>query len=321
MKLLFGLIDGTDGMDEIRSRTGFADADFEYLKLQPYIEMATEELIKIIGDEMYTKIQEFYEAKQEEDLVKIAQSCVAFRTLSLFAPLNDLAFTNQGRQMRLDDHHKPGFEWMVDRNDMSLEKIYYRSIDRLIDNLDKTNPTIAGTKKWKDTQVYKDSFDIFFRTTAEFNEFFTIDSRFLLMKLAPAIKAATTDEILPRIGEEKLNQYMNALKAGSEVPNAKVLRQIKAACAYLALAWCIPRMSATLFPTGVLQAYVSERQTSQAKKVPAKSEVGVVTLCFEEDARKALVKLEDLVKIPGTVNSDQSITEVSLDCNKKFVST
>lgn len=325
MKLLFNK--GTTGIEQIRQVTGFIDADLEFEKLESSLEIATDELIKIISKPVYEMFIGYFEEDPDEDtnefeLLKKARACVAYRGIALYAPLNDVSFTNQGRTFRTDEHNKAAFEWMIDRSNDSLEKIHYKSLDRLIEALDEHNPTITGTTKWKDTDTYKDSFDALFRTTDEFNEFFQIESRYLLMKLVPGIRKVKLEEITPRVGDSVLQDYMDKLKAGQPVENPILLQAIKAACAYLSLSWAMRRMSATLFPQGPLQAYNSERMSTQAKKVPEKQEVAVVALFFEQDGEKALMKIEELMR-PAVQSTDsiESLTNVKLNCRNKFIDT
>lgn len=327
MKLLF--YKSPEDTTELRVVTGFADADFSPAAIRPSMEMATDELIKVIGRKTYDMIHSWYIAEpdtatsEEKELVRKTQTAVGFRSLMILAPLKDLALTNQGRLMRSDEHHKQAFEWMIDRHDQSLESIYYKSLDRLIEALDEINPIveISPEMKWKDTEIYKNSFDVFFRTTEEFNQFFSIESRYLLMKLAPGIKKVKTEQLAAILTKEVLDEYMDKLKNGEPVPSDEVLHHMKAACAYLSLAWAIPLMSATLFPKGVMQSYVAERATSQAKKVPERSEVGVITLLFKEDGRKSLMKLEELLRPIPDPGCPDPLYEININPNQKFVST
>lgn len=308
--------------EDIRTLTGITDADYNYDALKPYIEIATDELIKIISIEVYNAIKSFQENSEHQELVSKAKRSIAFKTLMSLAPLKDLAFSNQGRFMRSDEHMKSPFEWQVQRHDQYLESTYYKSLDLLIEALDAENPTIDQDKstKWKDTEVYKNSFDILFRTTEEFNQYFTIESRYLLMKLAPGLRKIQAEHVVPIMTKELYNQYIEALKNGDEIENPQILNLMKEACAYLSLAWAIPRMSAVLFPHGVIQNYiVTSGSISNGKQFPQKNEIGVVTLLFKEDGNKALMRLEEL--LAPKANPDDPLFEFEIDKRKKYIST
>lgn len=320
MKLIFNKDDSAHS--EIREVTGFTDADLDFEVLKPSIEIATDELIKVIGADTYKAIYDAYKdggAVISKEIVRKAQRAVAFRAIMLLAPLKDLAFTNQGRAMRSDTHLKSPFEWQIVKHDESLEAIYYRSLDALIEALDLSNPVVSGTVKWKDTEVYKNSFNILFRTTDEFNEYFAIESRYLLMKLSPGLKKVQKEEIIPRMTAELYEDYVEKLKASEDVPNPKILSLMKEASAYLALAWAVPRMSAVLFPSGVFQNYAASKDSFRGKQVPQKSEVGVITLLFQEDGKKALHQLEELLK-PIQPKDESPLYEMKINPRDKYVS-
>lgn len=333
MKLLFNIENPTAGSEELKSILGFIDADLTIIELQSEIEDASIELRKIIGKQTYKFIAEKYTNEEDVEhsadiqaLIRKAQAVVANHALRMYAPKSDVAITNNGRQMRMDEHHKAPFEWMIERNNEALERTHYRKIDYLIEHLDETNPTINtdGSTKWKDTDAFRNSFDILFRTTDEFNEFFTIDSRYLLMKLAPGIRKIKTEEIIPRMTAPTLDQYIAALKSGTPVPNPEILREIKTACAYLSLSWAIRRMSATLFPEGVLSNYIQGRNAIKmgvAGTTPMQGEVGVISELFKEDGTRALHRLEDLLR--PVIENPEDVPLYNIDIKKtdKFVST
>lgn len=329
MKLIFDFNSSQNGNKELKEILGFLDADFELSEMKSEVEAATIELRKIIGKQTYKAIADWYEEETPTNnqtiLIAKAQSAIANGAYMQFAPKSDLAATNQGRQMRMDEHHKAPFEWMISRHNEQLERSYYRAIDYLIEELDEINPEVDNSNnqsvKWKDTDAYKNSFDVLFRTTDEFNEFFTIDSRYLLMKLAPGIKKAQTDEIIPRMTPEKFNQYITALKANAPVPDEKTLSIIKAACAYTALSWAIRRMSATLFPEGVFQIYQAGLvREGTIKAAPLQGEVGVLSELFKDDAKAALAELEELIK-PKPNPSDEPLWDFNIKPTDNFVTT
>jgi hypothetical protein len=60
----------------------------------------------------------------------------------LHAPSNDVAHTNNGRKMRQDEGEKLPFQWMLDNDNASLEKRYYRALDDLIKFLDRSKEAV-----------------------------------------------------------------------------------------------------------------------------------------------------------------------------------
>lgn len=336
MKFLFNIENPDQGSEELKDILGFIDATVTIDDMKTEIEDASLELRKIIGKPTYDFLVEKYEEYRTEDddygdeeirsMIRKGQAVVGNHALMMYAPKADLAFTNNGRLMRSDEHHKSPFEWMIERYDEKLERAYYSQIDYLIELLDENNPTISASdpKTWKETDSYKNSFDVLFRTTEEFNEYFRIDSRYLLMKLAPGIKKVKREEIVPRLTQETLDQYLDALKEGDPVPNESVLKEIKTTCAYLSLSWAIHRMSATLFPEGVMTIYLQGRNSMRQGAVgtaPQQGEVGVLTQLFQEDGNAALKRLEDLLREPIENPEDQPVYSINIKSTDKFIST
>lgn len=327
MKFLFDIENPSVGTAELKSVLGFIDADFYILDMKSEIIDATTELIKIIGQSTYEWMCEVYEEGEEDAddkdwfLITRAQSAIGLDAFRKFAPMSDVSVTNQGRQMRIDEHHKPAFEWMLDRHDEQMERSYYKKLDYLIEDLDSVNPLVDATenKKWKDTEAYQKSFDILFRTTDEFGEFFQIESRYLLSKLAPGIKQIKQTEIKSRMGN--LYQEYNDKKFADDSLDANIIHEVKAACAYLALSWAFKRMSATLFPAGVMQQVYGLYGTTQTKQAPDKNQTASIATSFEQDGQNALARLENLIaKMNHTPDPTKKPWEVDINPDDKFIS-
>src|SRR5690606_20010819 len=97
----------------------------------------------------------------------------------------------------------------------------------------------------------------------DFNNFFQIESHLLLMKITPGIIECERREIIPRIGIEKYTIQKNT---PTEAIDIEILNLVKMACACYSLAWAIHRLSVSIFPEGILQYQVSDRQTTISKK-------------------------------------------------------
>lgn len=321
MKLIFDLENKEKAQEEFKNVLGFIDAQFEVNALKIELYDATTELIKIIGKDTYDYIATLYADdiadEKEKFLILKTQSVLAHDAYRKFAPKSDLAVSNQGRVMRMDEHHKSPFPWMIAAHNESLERTYYKQLDYLIELLDEQNPTVKDSKKWKDTDHYKNSFSVLFRTADEFGEFFNISSRYLLMKLSPGIKLALENDIKPVVGDDELKVYLDEL-AKDEVSDKRVMHEIKAAAAYSALSWAIKRMSATLFPEGVLQSYLAN--SLDEKQPPDKNEVGVLAHVFEQDAKRALMRLERLF-VEELEGEEFDPFEINIHQKDKFIDT
>lgn len=312
MKLLFKL---DDDSEELKDILGFVDKDLSISHLKADLITATNDVIEIIGDDVYEKAVEYYNEtdldikKEYEDFLFALRNPIAVNAYSLMAASKDIAHTNNGRKARQDENEKLPFEWMLDRNNAAMEKRYYRALDDLIKFLDK-QPLISVLKPlWVNSEAFKASHNLFIRTVTDFDKFFPIKSRLLMIKLSPGIFDCEQYEIRPRVGKAKFDELKLKLKGDIEIDDQKdieLLRLIRQACVFYSLSWSMMRLSVQLFPEGVLQHYTSDRGTTKAPKPSLNIEPEAARLAFAEDAKKALKEIEALMAPEPTI--DETIT-------------
>lgn len=298
--------------DEFKEFLGFVDADFKFNNLKSDITSATREVITFIGRSIYDKAEELYDATIDEDddqfeFVQLIKYAIIVKGYLLYAPDNDLSHTNDGRKMRNEEHEKNAFEWMIDASDASLEKRYYRALEHLINYLDELKYSeVAELEEihalWIETEAYKKLQKHFIKKVADFDEFFSIDSKLLLIKLEPGLSLAEKNMIMPRVEKTKYTQLLTAPTEADE----QILHTIKEICAYYSLSWAIPRMSVNILPAGILQRYSGERVSSKASKPPQLNESQWAAESFYQDAFRAAIQLENLLE-PAPDPTDKNI--------------
>lgn len=314
MKLLF--TENTFA-DEFKEFLGFVDADFTLLNLKSDLLSASREMKAFIGDELY-ELAEGYDvdALDDEDVkfefLQLVKASICVNGYRLYAPDNDLSHTNDGRKMRNEEHEKHAFEWMIDASDSSLEKRYYRMLEHLINFLDDTDFSAIKTA-WEGSETYKKLKKHFIQKVSDFDEFFPIDSKLLLIKLEPGISQAEKTLILGRINQTKYNQLLTAPTEQDET----LIHTIKEICAYYSLAWAIPRMSVNILPNGILQHYKSDRATLKASKVAELNEPQWAADSFLTDAHKACIRLENLLK-PTPEPTDTDVNPKIITTDQSF---
>ena len=342
MKLLFNLEDKDISSDEIKEHLGYVDADLSYKNLLPDVMTSTKEVRKLIGTEVYDHLHKVYTdglqqgvytynfTQPQSVILRALRYPILVKAYWLFAPNNDLAHTGDGRSVRAGDNNKQPWQWQIDEDNKAQEKRFYRALDDLIDLLDESIPEgyaemeEADQKatlyyKWINSDSYKEIKKCFLNTVAKFNSYFSIESRLLLIKITPGIIECESREIVSRIGKEK----MTFLKAGTnlEDKDKELILLIEKASAFYSLAWAIPRMSATLFPEGVLQFQVSDRTTTQAKKPAMLNEHELARQSFAQTVSQTLIDIEDLVK-PEPLPEETQTREVlrPVCSSEKFIS-
>lgn len=309
MKLLFTTT-GTTGNTELKELLGFIDANLNLKNILSDIITSTNDVIDLVGKEVYNKAVAAYNdgniADEDTMFVYSVRYPIAINAYRLFAQSNDIAHTNNGRKMRQDENQKQAFEWMIDRDNAALEKRYYRALDDLIKYLDnsKLETETAETlyTLWTKSEAFKATHELFIRTTSDFDEYFPLKSRLLLIKLAPGISDCERYEIRPRIGLEKTNALKQALKENTPPTDATdlaLIRLIQKASVAYSFAWAMPRLSVQLYPEGVLQHVTSDRATTKGAKPTLKTETQEAAEAWKLDYERIFTEIENLITPPA----------------------
>ena len=318
MELLFS---SEIGQTELSNLLGFLDVDIKYEKLKSKLITATNDVITLIGQEMYDLALDHYskpdtDTEKNTELIFNVRYPIAIQAYRKFAPHNDISHTNKGRVNRVEENEKTPFEWMIDLDNKALERSYYEALDNLIKYLDKS------ITSWKDTDAYEKTHNLFIRTAEQFDDFFPIgNSRLIMLKLAPGIRKCEKNEILPRIGKELFNTMKQELKDESQNMNEELLYSIREACVYRAMAWAMQRLSVQLFPEGVLQAFISDRMTINSRKPSEKSETAATAQYFNADADGVLIDIESIITKLNTPDVVIEPLTYEADPDNKFLST
>ena len=318
-----------EGSKELKSLLGFIDADLNLKNILPDIITATNDVIDLIGIEVYIKAVEAYNAgdtaEADKPFVYSVRYPIAVNAYRLIAPSNDLSHTNNGRKMRQDENQKLPFQWMLDADNAALEKRYYRALDDLIKFLDRSKVEDELTTTlytiWTNSDAFIATQKLFIRTVSEFDDCFPIQSRLLLIKLAPGISKCEQYEIRPRVSVEKFNALKSALKSNTPISDATdltLIRLIREASAAYSLAWAMIRYSAQLFPEGVLQHVTSEKATTKGLKPTLKNEPEAIRQAFMDDANIAFAEIEKLLEPPLLIDETAVIIPAQTFGDKYF---
>lgn len=320
MKLLFNY-DTNKGNEELKDLIGHIDKDINFDKLKSDIISSSKDIIKLIGQPVYDAAVTKYESGSQEsadiDLIYNVRYPIALDGYRNHAKGSDVVHGNNGRKIRVDDHNKVPFEWMLDRDNEAFERKYYKSVDDLIDYLD------ANSATWKASNAYKESQKYFVRTTSDFDESFPIQSRLLLIKLQPGLKQCERKHIIPLITKTKYDALKLKFENSTALtPEESILVDlIKDACVYHALAWGMRMLRVTLFPEGVLQRYTSDRQSTKASQVPQKLEAELIAQEFKKQAEDLLRDIEEQITKTSTNTIEPEVLETIVTPKFQFDDT
>lgn len=336
MKLLFNTTPNDKGISvignkELKGLLGFIDADLNIMNLIPDLTTATNDVIDLVGIEVYNKAVALYNegetAEEDKPFIYSIRYPIAVNAYLLYSPSNDLAHTNNGRKMRQDENEKNAFQWMIDADNAALEKRYYRGLDDCMKFLDRSKITTETPTSlytiWTNSVAFKATHNLFIRTVADFDKVFPIKSRLLLIKLAPGISDCEQYEIRPRVSVEKINALKLALKSSTAITDAndlELIRLIQKASVAYSFAWAMPRLSVQLYPQGVLQHVTSDMATTQGAKPTLKNETQEARLAWELDYKRIFIEIEKLLEPPLPINTTINIIPEQL-FGDKFMST
>lgn len=240
---------------EIRELTGNYFANNEFGKIAGEIEMASEELAELIGEEVYQEAEALYvkmdASDKEKELVKRVQRPIAIMATLRMYQKNDLSHEDDGRKFKIDaESEKLPWEWQLDRDDARHLEDYHKAVDVLIRYLNKND-----IKMWKEGKTYLESQKLLIRNGQEFDTYFPIEkSERTYLMLVPYIKEVQMLHTKKAYGAEKWGEL---LAANGETKAEEHYAACKAT-ALMAMSLAMTRMQLRAIPVGVVRSYVAE---------------------------------------------------------------
>ncbi|AZA49576.1 hypothetical protein EG346_15935 [Chryseobacterium carnipullorum] len=303
MKLLFK----QEGFpQDIKKVIGIIDADLSWDRLRPSLEIATDEIVDIIGENNYSTINVETVPEGSQRFFELVKFAIAFKAYMHYAPTGDLAMTNKGRTMRRDEYEVGAFEWQISNHNESLERFFYKHMNLLFKFMVKNNLIINLEKYKHDALIVP--------TLAEFEAHYGLnESYFLYLNLLPGLREFEDLEMLSRIGEDLYNDR-NALK------DKKVLHNyLQKSAVYYSIEWGLRHLDIQMFPKSILRSTESsEGSKSKSALLPTD-----LALIFEKDCNRYLKKVEnEMTSFRVTVPSeDFRLPDLDFDDDDNFVST
>jgi hypothetical protein len=281
------------------------------------LSIATDDLREIVTDEVYDVIlaicngdipEELEEKTQlAEKMVFWAKNFVAIFSYLDYASTNDLTHDTNGRRMQYSADEKHPFEWMIDREEANLMRRGYKALDRLLSLLDKSQLTA-----WTSTDNYEERRSLLIHSPAELKSFFAFDTHHHLYHIIrPFIKEAQFMDIAPRLGDDLLQQVLDARTKTGKIPAAQKRLHYMASVPLVlkSMALAVSRLSPKLLPSGLVDPYVSDRASTQASRAPESLDRISLVSSFRKQADEAIAQLEAYVR---TLTESKPYTPISV---------
>lgn len=255
-----------NGAQELRELTGNYYANNKFDKISGEIELATEELSSLIGDEAMKLVEKYYTEPDKDadaELVRKVQRPVAILATLRMYRKNDLSHEDDGRKFKMatDNSEKLPWEWQLDRDDALHLEEYYRAVDILIRYLNKKE-----LKEWTDTSLYKLSQTLIIRNGEAFDGYFPIErSERMYLVLVPFIREAQMLTVKRAYGSE----WEELLKEKESSETDAHFAACKAV-ALLAMSMALRRLSLSAIPNGVIRKFMTENGMGESEPASLK---------------------------------------------------
>ena len=166
MKILF------ENIEEFRACVPWLYATAKLDSFMLDIELATEDLIEVLGEEIYDRVLKAYnDGEQQEldvELIRRFQLPIALNAYLSWSRNQDVSHEEDGRKVKIDKESESlPWQWMLDRDDAGIRDKAGKAVDRLIAFLDKNVESIV---EWKESDQRKDMRSLFVSNATEFDQ-------------------------------------------------------------------------------------------------------------------------------------------------------
>ncbi len=309
------------GAAEMKSILGFIYASSTFENLATDIELVTDEMIRLIGIDLYSEIESFYQSEHfdtqpgvvtpEEgaptplqtwkiwkELVHHTQLPIAFYAYRNYASHADLTHSDKGRQIFVSEFEKPAFEWMIQRDDQSLLLKAHKLTDRLLKFLDDHAIDVKIKSTWTDLPIYAATKSNLISSAQVFSDIFPIaGSRRFYQTVLPFIAEVERTRIIPTISlatYDSLLEFIRNRSTGNETET--LLHMVRIPIVLYTMNIAAKRLAVEILPDGVFQNYVSGSQTMKARNPAAMEFKTEVAKVLEDEANLAMTALQQFIE-------------------------
>ena len=286
-------------IDEFRACVPWLYATAELSRFVLDIELATEELMEVLGEKVFERVERAYgmtsRSDMDEELVRCFQLPVALSAYLSYSANGDVSHEEDGRKVKIDKESESlPWQWMIDQDNAAIRVKVGKAVDRLIVFLDKHVEEIT---EWKESGQRKGMNELFVRSAAEFDEVVPIDrSRYFFLRVLPFVRAVDRD-MVKYIGKERFKGLKSAMKEGELSEEQKrIVELCREVVPHLVMAKAVRRFSVKVLPDSVVTRFDSERQTKGASLPASLDLISVMENVYNGDAKRGIVELQEYVK-------------------------
>lgn len=293
MKILF------ESIADVKAQIGWLYASADFSALQTDLELATEDIAELIGGAVYQRALTAYGSDEatelDKELIRMFQLPIALFAYRSYAENADISHEADGRKVKIDkDSESLPWEWMIERDDAALLKKANKTVDRLIDFLDKN---IADFSEWKESDQRRDMLGLFVRSAKQFDEIIPIDrSRVFYLRVLPFVRRED-EELVIYLGWERYQELKKAMCDENETEEQqRIIGFCREVVVHRVMAKAVRRFALQVLPDSVVTKFFSERQTMKATQGASQEMIKTAESLYTADAERAINKLQQYLK-------------------------
>ena len=213
------------------------DISMQDKTIEPYIKPAEEQVIRLLGKEMYAELDEYYNDGGDDDEALNALLPYVQRPIVNFAFFQGLSMLNvsigeNGIAVISNSNLAPASKQRTDDLKADLEKAAYDSMESLLEFLEEN---ITDYDNWSGSDAYAYQYEYLISSARRFDELLRIDrSRLTFLKWRPTMADVEFLEIYPIVSQEFCDELKEEIKDDDiSEENAVVLPYLQKALAYL----------------------------------------------------------------------------------------
>lgn len=337
-----------NGPAELQQLTGSYYASNSWNRVQTFVQLAEEEMISLLGEQLYQLIDGIYNPEGSgssggglepevesfnQQLLDIYRTPIAYEAAFALNATNLVSHEDSGRKVKIDkDNESLAWEWMIDRDDQAHLQLIGKTKDRLINFLEKHQ-----VSEWVDSPERNLQRKLFVNSTLLFDESYPIDqSHAFFHKVKPFIARIQRLQVKPALGDlyqpqlqawQEYNKFLevdegSGSSGGGLPPESEVdhdlMTHVHDFVTLQVMIVAVKRFSLQALPYGVVQQFKSMIQSRNASQA-ALSEIKRAWLIDTgKDAAEALNRLKAYVRSLSSEISERQILPNNDPANKFF---
>lgn len=208
--------------------------------IEPYYKPAEEQLIRLLGKELFDEIDEYCNYGETEDpeldlLLPYVQRPVVNFAFFLGLSMLNVSIGDNGIAVVSNSNLTPASRERTDTLKHDLEQAAYNAMESLLEFLEDNQEDYP---LWKSSEAYSYQYDFLISSGRGFDELLRIDrSRLTFLNWRPTMADVEFRDIMPAVSKEFIQELKDQIKSGSVTgANRVVLPLLQKSLAYLTAA-------------------------------------------------------------------------------------